>query len=253
MRKFLPLLVITLLLISCVNNYEEGIKLYESEQYSEAIPYFEKIPRSDENFHNAQMKILDIDSILSIKSAEELRLDSIAKKEEEIKELEKFKEQLTREISSAKQYKPSPATWENVTSLQLEIILYNLWIDMIRKSENSTDEEVQKLGSQLQNQLVQIQKVNLPKLRKSYGEFLKKTLWEHDIEVKTYGTGNSTLEFTAGMFAANKNKQEFQTTINENLHLFRFKRTNYKWYKYDDSYTYYTIETPGDGELQKFN
>jgi hypothetical protein len=29
----------------------------------------------------------------------------------------------------------------------------------------------------------------------------------------------------------------------------KFKRTNYKWYDYDDEYTYYSMETKADGEL----
>lgn len=80
------------------------------------------------------------------------------------------------------------------------------------------------------------------RLRKRYAALCGSLLWEHDIEVKVTGKNSDCLWLTGGMLAANKNKKAVQETIAESVRMLGFKRVCYKWYEYDDKYTYWDIE-----------
>lgn len=250
---------LTILFVSCTDNYEEGLKNYNENKYDNALTYLKKVENSDENYDNAQNKIAEIDSVLTqmaiekarqdnIAKVEQAKQDSIARVEKERKELEDFKSQLEREIESIKTFDGS--TYRNdVSSIQIEIALFATWAKIIKDAEKHENKEINKLGKSLKWKVVSLQKSEFPKLRKNYGEILKQKLWAENIKVKTKGTGYSTLEFEGGIFANNKNKQDTQQTLSEILNLLKFKRVNYKWYEYDDEYTYYTLKTGQDGDL----
>ena len=78
---------------------------------------------------------------------------------------------------------------------------------------------------------------------------IAKHLPNENIEVEVFGNNSKTIQFTGGIFANNKNKQETQETLSEMLNLLRFKKVNYKWYKYDDEYTYYELDSKNDNEI----
>ena len=80
------------------------------------------------------------------------------------------------------------------------------------------------------------------RLRKRYANVLDNTMWENNVEVEVTGKKADVLWLTGGMLAANKNKKIVQETISELVRLLEFKRVCYKWYKYDDEYTYWDIE-----------
>jgi hypothetical protein len=77
-------------------------------------------------------------------------------------------------------------------------------------------------------------------------------MWENDIEVSANGTGKKYVNFSGGVFAANKNKQEFQTQVQEVLNMFRFNQARYRWYKEESEYTYYTMYEGKDSEPVTF-
>jgi len=81
----------------------------------------------------------------------------------------------------------------------------------------------------------------LPSYRKHYVKLLGNALWEHDIEVQT-SNNYKTITFIGGTFARNSNIKDFHNEAYEMLKLLGFTRAEYKWYKYDDEYTYYRIE-----------
>jgi len=174
---------------------------------------------------------------------------------ETLKEPEKdpeqeLKEQLEREIKSLSEKKFNGSTYrESVQSIQMEIVLFNVWAGIIKRAENSTDEMNKKLGKQLRSKVKSIQVSEFPKLRKAYKDVIYDKLWLENIETKISGKGNTTLELTGGMFASNKAKQQTQETLSEILKMLRFKRVNYKFTKYDNEYTYYAVETPMDSEI----
>ena len=98
-----------------------------------------------------------------------------------------------------------------------------------------------------------IQVSEFPKLRKAYGKIVAKKLWVENIEVEVFGNNSKTIQFTGGIFANNKNKQETQETLSEMLNFLRFKKANYKWYEYDDEYTYYDLDSKNDNEIVELN
>lgn len=77
-------------------------------------------------------------------------------------------------------------------------------------------------------------------------------MWVNDIEVSGSGSSTIYINFTGGLFAANKNKQDFQEQVHSVLNQFRFKQSMYRWYKGQDEYTYYTIFQGNDKDLVRF-
>lgn len=95
-------------------------------------------------------------------------------------------------------------------------------------------------------ELKAMQAKQFPKARKVWAQEARDKMWEHDCDVSISGR---TITFTAGMFASNANiKTAYQSIANALCDL-RFKRCNFKWYRYDDDYTYYDIGSKNDTDL----
>jgi hypothetical protein len=243
MKKLL-LFPLALILLGCKNDYQRGLEEFNSGNYKEAKIFFEKLKVGDENYTEALLKTYYIDSIQYANDFEQQRKDSVEFAERKIKEKELFVTRIKSEISSIDNYKYSVSG--ELNSLYDEIEFFaELW-DLIKTAEDYEEKEVKSLAQTLRLKLEQVQKNTFPKLRKSYGDISNKMLWEENIEVKTLGRDHKTIQFTAGMFADNGNKKEVQNMLSENLNRFRFKRSQYKWYKYDDEYTYYTMNSNDD-------
>ena len=170
-------------------------------------------------------------------------------KEQQAKEIENFIAQLEREVESAKSFDGDKFR-NDVTSIQLEIAIFKVWKELYEKSTKNNESDIKKLGEELKKNAIQTQKKEFPKLRKNYSEVANKLLWENDIDVKISG-GNkyTTLIFTGGVFASNKNIKDMQTELSEILTELRFKRTIYKWYKGQEDYTYYDLKTKKDEDF----
>ncbi|HRP90743.1 MAG TPA: hypothetical protein PKX92_11980 [Edaphocola sp.] len=137
----------------------------------------------------------------------------------------------------------------SATDFQIAIAIFKAYALTINEGKQSTDKEVLKLTDELQKKVIASQQKNFPKLRAAYYKFIKNTLWEHDVDVNLSGSNNTTLKFTGAYFAANKNIKTTQEALHEMLTLLRFKQTQYRWYKGEDEYTYYNIESPKDNEI----
>lgn len=137
----------------------------------------------------------------------------------------------------------------SATDFQITVALFKAYAITINEGKQSTDKEVLKLTDELQKKVVASQLKNFPKLRKAYYEFVKNKLWENDVDVRISGAGNTVLKLTGGYFAANKNIKDSQEALHEMLTLLRFKQTQYTWYKGQDEFTYYTIDSPKDNEI----
>lgn len=162
-----------------------------------------------------------------------------------------FQEQLEREIASFS--KPLRGTEEEKTveQLQLRLILLQVWEDMLNKADSSADAETKKLGKALRDNVVLRQKKEFPLLRKRYSEIIAGKLWEHDVEVDVSGKRYKCISFTAGVFVSNKNIKEFQDQLSSVLRQFRFTEVRYRWYKGQDEYQYFNLDSHEDNEITK--
>jgi hypothetical protein len=232
----------------------ESAKNYiEQENYSSAISRLEDIDKENPLYSEAQILLQQADSLNKM-TEEEKRLakEMEAKKSAEEEKL-KQKEQLEREIKSINDGVDFSTYRGTVDSLQMEHVLFGYWADIIKKGENSDDPEIQKLAKQLKSKVVNLQVREFPRLRKEYVDVAAKKMWENDIEVYANGTGNRYINFTGGLFAANKNKKVFQEQLHEILTMFRFNQSRYRWYKGADEYTYWTIYEGKDSDLVTFD
>ncbi|CAM3962974.1 hypothetical protein FLCU109888_11190 [Flavobacterium cucumis] len=164
-----------------------------------------------------------------------------------------IKEQLDREISSIDKGIDFTSYKESIESIQLELVLFQVWAKKINEAKSSNNNGIKELGEKLETKVKKIQVSEFPKLRKAYGKIVAKKLWVENIEVEVFGNNSKTIQFTGGIFANNKNKQETQETLSEMLNFLRFKKVNYKWYEYDDEYTYYDLDSKNDNEIVELN
>lgn len=232
----------------------EAAKNYiEEENYSSAISKLEDIDKENPLYSEAQLLLQKADSLNKM-TEEEKRLakEMEAKKAAEEENL-KQKEQLEREIKAINDGVDFSTYRGTVDALQMELVLFVTWANIIKEGENSDDPEIQKLAKQLKPKVVNLQVREFPRLRKEYAEVVAKKMWENDIEVYSNGTGNRYINFTGGLFAANKNKKDFQEQLHEVLTMFRFNQSRYRWYKGADEYTYWTIYEGKDSELVTFD
>jgi hypothetical protein len=232
----------------------ESAKNYiEQENYSSAISSLEDIDKENPFYSEAQILLQQADSLNKMTEEEKkLAKEMEAKKSAEEEKL-KQKEQLEREIKSINDGVNFSTYRGTVDALQMELVLFGTWADIIKEGENSDDPEIQKLAKQLKSKVVNLQVREFPRLRKEYADVVAKKMWENDIEVYVNGTGNRYINFTGGLFAANKNKKDFQEQLHEILTMFRFNQSRYRWYKGADEYTYWTIYEGKDSELVNFN
>ena len=62
---FIIPMIIAVIYVANLDNYEEGNNYYKKEEYSTAIDYFSKVEKNDKNYYRAQQKIKEINSKLS--------------------------------------------------------------------------------------------------------------------------------------------------------------------------------------------
>jgi hypothetical protein len=129
--------------------------------------------------------------------------------------------------------------------------LYKSYAITINEAKKSKDPEINKLNSELIKKVSQSQVKNFPKIRQKYFEFIKQKLWENDVYVNLSGSRNTNLKFTGAYFATNKNIKTTQEALSEMLDLLRFKKTEYRWYKDQDEYQYYTMQSEKDGDINE--
>lgn len=249
-------------------------KYFDEGAYYSAKAELEDIQRNDSLYSKAQKIIKASDSLILIKKKakeiadfkkqKEQRVEDsikqekqrIAKEKAEIAERESKRdeqiEQLNREIASIKKGVDFSTYRGTVDALQMELVLFGTWANLIEESEKYEDKEIQKLTKDLKNRVIRLQRSEFPKMRANYAKIFGEKLWRENIKVRANGTGKRYINFTGGLFASNANKEDFQKTISEGLRLYRFKQSRYRWYEGDDEYTYWEMETKSDSELVTF-
>lgn len=232
-------------------NIESANKFIEQGNYSNAILDLEKIEKTDSLYNKAQILIKKAESLNNLSDEEKLIAKKLKEENAKKEELLKQKEQLEREIKSIDDGIKF-ADGNTIEELQIDIVLFASWAKLIKEADESEETEIKNLGKKLKLKVSQIQIREFPNLRKQYAKIVANKMWENDIEVYANGTGKRYINFTGGVFAANKNKKDFQSQLNEILTMFRFKQSRYRWYKGEDEYTYWTIYEGKDSEPVTF-
>ena len=174
------------------------------------------------------------DSVSETKNQSISKIPLKTRLEKSIKSLES--DDITKDINS-------------VDGIVIALALYKSYFPTIKEGKESKNTDEQKLAKQLEQKISNSQVKNFPKLRAKYAKLIGEKLWEENVEVNIGGKRNINLNFTAHYFASNKNIQASQNALHEMLTTLRFKQTNYRWYKGEDEYTFYTIESPKDSEV----
>ena len=237
--------------INAKENIESANKYIEDGNYSNAISELEKIQKTDTLYNNAQFLIKKADSLSNLTDEEKRIANELKAENAKKEELLKQKEQLEREIKSINEGIKF-ADGNSIDELQVDIIVFATWAKIIKESEETEETEIKNLGKKLKTKVSRIQIREFPNLRKQYAKIVANKMWENDIEVSANGTGKKYINFSGGVFAANKNKKEFQTQVQEVLNMFRFKQSRYRWYKGESEYTYYTMFEGKDSEPVTF-
>lgn len=214
----------------------------DSGAYSQALTLLSKIDVDDENYSESKVLETKIREEKNIEFEAEIKA---AKEESRVQTLD----QLKREIESIDKGIDFSKYRESVEQLQMELILFRVWGSLAFNNIDSEDKEIKDLAAKLKYKVQRIQTKEFPILRKAYGKFVADKMWAEDIYVKTTGKGSNRINFAGGVFAANKNKQQFQETVSDVLNQFRFNQSRYRWYKEADEYTYYTMYEGKDSEL----
>ncbi len=225
----------------------EAEKLITDGKFKEAKEELQKINSDDSLYNRAQLIIIKADSLSRLTNEEKVKYEeqlAVKKKEEEIEEQ---KEQLKRELKSINEGIEF-AKGKNIEALQMDLVLFASWAKIIEEAKNSDNLEIQNLGKKLSYKVSNIQTKEFPNLRKKYSKFLANKMWENDIYISASGTGKRYINLTGGIFAANKNKKDFQETIHEILTMFRFKQSRYRWYKGAEEFTYYDVYKGKDSD-----
>lgn len=182
-----------------------------------------------------QLSPEQIDSINKVKEDSIRRQDSIAHINDSISAV-KAREAHIEKINDILAF----SKVDNIADIQV-------FYQDIRTVKDAIESENDKaLKGQWEKKLKAIQIKNFPKARQIWAANCKQEMWKQDVDVNFSG---KTITFVGGIFAANANKQAAYEAIADALRDLRFKRCNFKWYKYDDNYTYWNISSKDDGEL----
>jgi hypothetical protein len=232
---------------------EKNIK---NKDYSYAISQLQKFSE-ESDFKGKADSLLIIAKKLhkeqqdSIKRAELIVTENANKEQLESKKQELIA-QINNEIASIKKGVDFSSNNNSVEALQMNLVIFSAWASIIDDALAFDDAEVNNLGNNLKMQVEKVQIEQFPLLRKEYVDIIAKAMWLNDIEVSSSGTSTIYINFTGGLFAANKNKQDFQQQVHSVLNQFRFKQSRYRWHKGQDEYTYYTIFQGNDKDLVRF-
>jgi hypothetical protein len=237
--------------ISSKANIESANKFIEEGNYSSAISTLKEIKKTDTLYNNAQIILKKADSLNNLSDEEKRVAKELIAEEAKKNQILEQKEQLEREIKSIDKGVEF-ADGNSIDALQMDIIVFASWAKIVKEAEESEDAEIKNLGKKLKSKVSRTQIREFPNLRKQYAKIVAKKMWENDIEVTANGTGKKYINFSGGVFAANKNKKEFQTQVQEVLNMFRFKQSRYRWYKGESEYTYYTMYEGKDSEPVTF-
>lgn len=175
--------------------------------------------------------------------------ESLRQQAEKRQAAEDYVQVLQRELEGIPKFSPRDYA-DTVDSLSVALALPQAWTMIYeegRSRELSVEQETvrQRFRKAISKRQTEI----LPVLRDLYGPAMRKELWEADGKARTFSAGFRTVEFISGAFAANRNIKKTHEMMHATLMMFRFTRAQYKWVDADVEYSYYTLDSPKDGEV----
>lgn len=237
-----------------VNSSKESI---EKGYYKSAIKELKKIGQEDSLYLEAQTLIAEADSLRKITEIEKEKVEKTKQSELIINtdsiNLDKTRTHLRVLLEEFQSGEINKVSFESQAGLQEIMISIKTWSKAILENENSTDSLSAKRAKELRKYVTEYQKKNFPKIRKQCAKVMAENLWEHDAYVATAGSRNEIVNFSAGLFAANKNIKDFHEQTAPTLRMYRFKEFRYRWYKGASEYTYYKETPPNDDEIVDIN
>ena len=120
---------------------------------------------------------------------------------------------------------------------------------LVQEGENSGDAVIQNLAKRGKEKLIATQRRYYPVIRSTFAKELGKAVWDDNGYISVSGTGNKTINLTHSSFASNRNIREVQEKYSQTFRLLRFTRSQYRWYRGQSEYTYYTMPSKTDVDL----
>ena len=137
-------------------------------------------------------------------------------------------------------------TYDNLT---YQVAFFKSTSSYVTNGLESKDKEEVILANKVKNKIIAKQIYKFPKIRRCVYEHTKDICWENNIDVSIAGN-NDVLILTGSTFANNQNIKTIQSSLYETLVMCRFKQIKYFWSKYDSEYTYFTIDSKNDRDLE---
>ena len=162
-----------------------------------------------------------------------------------------IKERLTNSIADFDKPFNDSSFRGTILNVEMEVILFSTYASFINEGDSSSDPSIKKMATELKNKVSALQSKEFPKMRKEYCQIIANKLWENNIDVTIQGSSNNTINLTGAIYANNKNILESQKALIDDLTRLRFKEVRYRWYKDEDEFNFYKLETPKDNEVLK--
>lgn len=206
----------------------------------------------DELKINIIRELSEEDMSIYIQKIEEQKLEEEKRKVEEalLKEEELYQVKIKKldEINQLIDVSKAGWNYDSVLGISLAVELLLWYNQEIKVYLNDSDDKIRQKANDLKNKLVSVQKNEFPKIRSSYCKLFKDEMWRNDIDVKCNWT---TITLVWSIFVRNANIEDSYSIVADMLKKLRFKKANFKRTEssYAD-YTYYTIESLWDWELE---
>lgn len=246
-------MVISIAVISCTFDEKKianAHQLAESGNFQAAIAKLEMIQSGTPLYDSARIIIKEynreIARLDSIRADSIKKVREIARVAEEKRKSKELYESLDASLDEVRNYQTKK--YSSPKDVVSETLKFKDWQKLGRAARHKDQDSIKSLGEDLLRSLPSLQKRELPRMRKSYCELVERHFWEYDVDVTCGGRGYKTITFISGDFAANRTVKEFHNEIRRMLIDLRYSRAQYKWYKYDDEYTYYNLNSPEDTE-----
>ncbi len=133
-------------------------------------------------------------------------------------------------------------------ALQLEIVMFATWANMIKEAETLDNKELLSLASSLKQELSKMQTKEFPKLRKEYAKIMKQILKGEKIDVELSGDNNEYICFISKIFENDAIRDEFHNNLKVLIGYLRFSEERYKKSKWD-FHTYFEMFDGEDSDL----